>query len=239
MEKQKARRDRMLEFKSIQKNFGRKKVLRDISFSAEKNEVTCLIGINGIGKTTLLNAVMRLSPQDKGEIYVDGELLNYKNLHRISYISDQISMLKDYTVVQAMKLMETFHPNWNQERANNLIEFFEIQATEPISALSKGNVAKVNLLLGLALDTEYVLMDEPFSGIDIFTKEKILSLFSSSLMEGRGIILTTHNVEDIEQLVDKVVLIDDGNITLEFYAEEMREIEGKSVIDVMREVYGK
>lgn len=83
-----------------------------------------------------------------------------------------------------------------------------------ISQLSKGNKAKVNLLLGLALDVEYVLMDEPFSGIDIFSREQIANVFTSHLIEGRGVIITTHEIQDIEHLMDKAVLVDRKNLHL-------------------------
>ena len=106
-----------------------------------------------------------------------------------------------------------------------------------IQQLSKGNVAKVNLLLGLSLDVDFVLMDEPFSGIDIFSREQIVQLFTSDLLEGIGIILTSHEIEDIEYIVDKAILLDEGKVIKEFYAEQVREEEGKSIVDVMREVY--
>lgn len=95
----------------------------------------------------------------------------------------------------------------------------------------------MNILLGLALDVDYLLMDEPFSGIDIFSREEIANVFTSHLIEDRGVIITTHEINDIEHLIDKVVLIDNGVVLKEFHVEEVREKEGKSVIDVMREVY--
>jgi len=98
-------------------------------------------------------------------------------------------------------------------------------------------IANWNLLLGLALDVYYVLMDEAFSGIDIFSREQIAEVFTSHLIENRGVIITTHEINDIEHLIDKVVLLDNGVVLKEFDTEEVREEEGKSVIDVMREVY--
>lgn len=95
----------------------------------------------------------------------------------------------------------------------------------------------MNLLLGLALDVEFLLMDEPFSGIDIFSREQIAEVFTSHLIEGRGVIITTHEINDIEHLIDKVVLLDDGIVIKDFQTEELRAQEGKSVVDVMREVY--
>lgn len=80
-------------------------------------------------------------------------------------------------------------------------------------------------------------MDEPFSGIDIFSREQITDVFTSHLVEDRGVLITTHEIHDIEHLIDKVVLLDQGRVMKQFYAEEMRSKEGKSVVDVMREVY--
>ena len=119
----------------------------------------------------------------------------------------------------------------------NYVKFFRLNASDKLRDLSKGNQAKVNLLMGLALDVEYILMDEPFSGIDIFTREQITEVFSSYLVEDRGVLIITHEINDIEHLLDKVILLDEGKIYKEFNAEDMRETEGKSVIDVMREVY--
>ena len=141
------------------------------------------------------------------------------------------------SIAESMEFMKDFYMCWNQERANELLGFFRLNQSDRISSLSKGNKAKVNLLLGLALDVDYVLMDEPFSGIDMFSREEIANVFTSHLIENRGVIITTHEIGDIEHLLDKVVLLDDGLVTKEFSAEDARENEGKSVIDVMREVY--
>ena len=133
--------------------------------------------------------------------------------------------------------MADFYKVWNEQRATELLTFFQLDSDDKISSLSKGNMAKVNLLLGLALDVDYILMDEPFSGIDIFSREQIANVFTSHLIENRGVIITTHEINDIEHLIDKAVLIGDGRVLKEMNVEHMRETEGKSVVDVMREVY--
>lgn len=122
-------------------------------------------------------------------------------------------------------------------KGRGAVAIFKLDPTEKIANLSKGSTAKVNMLLGLALDVDYLLMDEPFSGIDMFSREQIAEVFTSHLIEERGVILTTHEISDIEHLIDKAVLIDNGEVIKEFSVEEVRENEGKSVVDVMREVY--
>src|SRR5699024_2440897 len=94
------------------------------------------------------------------------------------------------------------------------LSFFKLNQDTKISQLSKGNKAKVNLLLGLALDVEYVLMDEHFSGIDIFSREQIANVFTSHLFVGLGVIITKHEIQDIEHLMDKSVLVDRKNLHL-------------------------
>lgn len=227
----------MIEVKDIKKNFGRKKVLDGVSFTASKGEITCLIGINGVGKTTILNAIMALTPISNGQILINGEKINKHSYEKITFIPDAITMLPQMSIADAMQFMQDFYENWNQERATELLGFFKLNESEKISSLSKGNSAKVNLLVGLALDVDFLLMDEPFSGIDIFSREQIAEVFTSHLVEGRGVIITTHEINDIEHLIDKVVLLDHGVVLKEFNSEEVREKEGKSVVDVMREVY--
>ncbi|MBU5342393.1 ABC transporter ATP-binding protein [Caldifermentibacillus hisashii] len=227
----------MIEVKNVTKKFGRKEVLKGVSFTAEKGQITCLIGINGVGKTTIMQGIMSLIPINSGEIFIDGSKLTKDSYEKITFIPDTITMPPQMRIADAFAFMADFYQSWNQKRAEELLEFFKLEETERISELSKGNTAKVNMLLGLALDVDYFLMDEPFSGIDIFSREEIANVFTSHLIEDRGVIITTHEINDIEHLIDKVVLIDNGVVLKEFYVEEVRENEGKSVIDVLREVY--
>ncbi|MGE7109997.1 ABC transporter ATP-binding protein [Lysinibacillus sp. NPDC047702] len=227
----------MIEVKNINKKYGRKQVLKDLSFTAKKGEITCLIGINGVGKTTIMKAIMALTPINSGEILIDGEKIRKDSFEKITFIPDSITMLPQMKIGEAFTFMADFYKSWNPQRAEELLQFFKLNPTERIANLSKGNTAKVNMLLGLALDVDYLLMDEPFSGIDMFSREQIAEVFTSHLIEERGVILTTHEISDIEHLIDKAVLIDNGEILKEFSVEEMRENEGKSVVDVMREVY--
>lgn len=229
----------MIEVKGVYKTFRRKRVLENMSFTANKGEITCLIGINGAGKTTIMKAIMALAPIQKGTILIDGQPLTSASYEKIAYIPDRLVMMPSYTIAEAFEFMRSFYTSWNEARALELLAFFQLSLDDKIQALSKGNTAKVNLLLGLALDVDYLLMDEPFSGIDIFSREQIAEVFTSHLIENRGVIITTHEIQDIEQLIDKAIFIGDGTVLREINVEETRELEGKSVVDVMREVYGR
>ncbi|CAN7582153.1 ATP-binding cassette domain-containing protein [Paenibacillus sp. LjRoot56] len=227
----------MIEVDGVVKQYGRKNVLDRISFTAEKGQITCLIGINGVGKSTIMKAIMGLTPLQGGAIRVDGKVPTTTTYEKVVFIPDTLTMPSHMKIKEACLFMKDFYANWNEARAEELIVFFKLNPEDRLSSLSKGNSAKANLLLGLSLDADYLLMDEPFSGIDMFSREQITAVFTSHLMEDRGVLITTHEIQDIEHLIDKVVLLDQGQVRKQFYPEEMRSNEGKSVVDVMREVY--
>jgi ABC-2 type transport system ATP-binding protein len=227
----------MIEVNRISKKYGKKRVLNEVSFIAEKSQITCLIGLNGVGKSTILKAIMGLTPINSGNIQIDGQPINQQIYEKVAFISDTLAMPSSLKIRDAISFMKDFYVNWNGERARELLAFFKLNEQDRIGELSKGSTAKVNLLLGLSLNSDYVLMDEPFSGIDMFSREQIAKVFTSDLMEDRGVIITTHEIQDVEHLIDKVVLLDQGLVLKEFSTEDMRLQEGKSVVDVMREVY--
>jgi len=141
------------------------------------------------------------------------------------------------SVGEAVAYMRDYYPDWDQQVAEELMGFFKLMATDRIANLSKGNKAKVNLLIGFAMNRPYLLLDEPLAGIDLFTKEQIAWIFSSHYMEGKGILMTTHEIAEVEHLIDRVIFLQNGTIIQEDDSEEMRELYGKSVQDRMREVY--
>ncbi|QJD83098.1 ABC transporter ATP-binding protein [Cohnella herbarum] len=227
----------MIEVNNLRKRFRLRNVLNGVSFTAEKGQITCLTGINGAGKSTVLKAIMGLLPFNGGQIQIDGKALSKHTYEKIAYIPDHLTMPLGMSLSEGMRFMADFYDSWNEERAEELMRFFKLASSDKIGNLSKGTAAKYNLVIGLAQNTDYVLMDEPFSGIDIFSRELIAEVFSSHLIEDRGVLLTTHEIGEMEHLIDRAVIMDKGIIVREFDCEEVRSEEGKSIVDVMREVY--
>ncbi|MFB9328448.1 ABC transporter ATP-binding protein [Paenibacillus aurantiacus] len=227
----------MIEVIEARKRYWRRTILQGVSFKAEKGAVTCLIGLNGAGKSTLMKAIMGLTPLTSGRILIDGHPIGPAVYERVSFIPDHLTLPPSMKLWEGLRFMADFYANWNGEKAAELMKFFRLSATDRIGNLSKGTAAKFNLVTGLALDSDYVLMDEPFSGIDMFSREMIADVFASDLIEGRGVLLTTHEIGEMEHLIDQAVLLADGVVLRDFKCEAMRDAEGKSVVDVMREAY--
>lgn len=224
----------MLEVRGLQKSYGQKKnVLNDVSFTVPLNQLTCLIGLNGEGKSTILKAIIGLIPVEAGTITIDGE----KKQECITFVPDLSTMPSYMSVGEAIAYMRDYYPDWDPQVADELLGFFKLVPTDRIGNLSKGNKVKVNLLIGFAMNRPYLLLDEPLAGIDLFTKEQIAWIFSSHYMEGKGILMTTHEIAEVEHLIDRVIFLQNGTIIQEEDSEEMRELYGKSVQDRMREVY--
>lgn len=227
----------MIEVVGVKKKFRRKKVLDNITFNVKKGEITALLGLNGVGKSTLLKIIMGLVKQDKGEVLFNGEKLNYKTYENIAFVPDVLNTYGDMKIKDAFEYMSMMYEKWDMDKAYEMLKDFKLTDDLKINKLSKGNIARVKLILGFARHPEYLLLDEPFSGIDIFTREKFIESLIGYMDNNIGILLTTHELKEVKNIVDKVVFLSDGNIKIEFYVEDVRENEGLSMVEKIREVH--
>lgn len=227
----------MIEVVGVKKKFRRKKVLENITFNVKKGEITALLGLNGVGKSTLLKIIMGLVKQDEGEVLFNGEKLNYKTYENIAFVPDALNTYGDMKMKDAFEYMSMMYEKWDMDKAYEMLKDFKLTDDLKINKLSKGNIARVKLILGFARHPEYLLLDEPFSGIDIFTREKFIESLIGYMDNNIGILLTTHELKEVENIVDKVVFLSDGNIKIEFYVEDVRENEGLSMVEKIREVH--
>ncbi|EOU1742004.1 ABC transporter ATP-binding protein [Clostridium perfringens] len=227
----------MIEVVGVKKKFRRKKVLENITFNVKKGEITALLGLNGVGKSTLLKIIMGLVKQDQGEVLFYGEKLNYKTYENIAFVPDVLNTYGDMKIKDAFEYMSMMYEKWDMDKAYEMLKDFKLTDDLKINKLSKGNIARVKLILGFARHPEYLLLDEPFSGIDIFTREKFIESLIGYMDNNIGILLTTHELKEVENIVDKVVFLSDGNIKIEFYVEDVRENEGLSMVEKIREVH--
>lgn len=227
----------MIELKNVTKKYGRKVVLDNVSIQFEKGKVNCLLGLNGVGKSTTMKSIMGLVPITSGEIFVDGEKISGKNIDKIAYVADIPIHDLGWNIDQNLEFAQVFYKNFNMEKAQKMVDFLKVPRDRKLKELSKGNLARVNLIMGLAQNAPYVLLDEPFSGIDVFTREDfIASLKSEFLSEGQTVIITTHEIDEIQDLADNVILLEEGHVYKTFSKVEA-EAEGLTVIEKMRKIY--
>ncbi|MEQ8156107.1 MAG: ABC transporter ATP-binding protein [Clostridiaceae bacterium] len=228
----------MIEVKHVVKKYRKIKALDDVSVNIEEGKITCILGINGVGKSTLLKSIMGLIPLNSGEILIDGEKTGPEVYNKISMVPDVDIHYRKMTIEEIFDFMEIFYKNWDMDKAYRMLEYFRLSKEEKISELSKGGAARVQLITGFAQNSKYLLLDEPFSGIDLFTREDFIGAITGEFLEeGSSIILTTHEIGEIEHIADNVILMGNGKIIKVFSAEQEREESGKSIVDVMREEY--
>lgn len=227
----------MIEVKNVSKKYKKIKALNDISFNIQEGKITAILGTNGVGKSTILKAISGLVGIDSGEILIDGDRINKDTYNKLAFVPDVESHFPQLTIKESFEFMKEFYINWSDEKAYEMLEIFNLTDDLLISSLSKGNKARVKIVLGFAQDAKYILLDEPFSGIDIFKREEFIGIMAKYMDENQSIIITTHEIGEIEMIVDDVLIIDNGKLISGFNAEEIRQSEGKSIIDKMREVY--
>lgn len=229
----------MIEIKSAVKKYKKIRALDELNLTIEKGKITALLGINGVGKSTTLKAVMGLIKLNSGEILVDGKSVTYKSYNKVAFVADINNTYKGMTIQESFEYMKMFYKNWDMNKAYKMLKGFNLEDTRKINDLSKGNIARVKIILGFAQNPKYLLLDEPFSGIDVFTREAFISSLISYMDEDMAIVLTTHEIKDIESIVDDVILLNYGKVVEKFNVEKIREEEGLSILEKMREVYSK
>lgn len=227
----------MIEVRNIKKRYGKVRALDDVSFNIEEGKITAILGVNGVGKSTILKSIAGLVKPDKGEILIDGEKFNQNTYNKLAFVPDIDIHFSHLNIKETFEFMKTFYKNWDEKRASEMLEMFSLSEDQNISELSKGNKARVKIIIGFAQRAKYTLLDEPFSGIDIFKREEFTKAILKFIEDDESIIITTHEIDEIEQIVDDVIIINNGKIAEKFNAEETRQIEGMSIVDKMRGIY--
>ena len=227
----------MIEVKNVKKRYKKVKALDDVSFNIGEGKITCILGINGVGKSTILKSIAGLVKLDSGQILIDGEKVSQKTYNKLAFVPDIDIHFNHLNIKETFEFMKVFYKNWDDKRAYEMLKMFSLTDDQMISKLSKGNKARVKIVIGFAQRAKYILLDEPFSGIDFFKREEFIKAILTFMEDDESIVITTHEIDEIEQIVDDVIIINNGKVANIFNAEEMRLNEGKSIVDKMREVY--
>ena len=201
--------------RNVSKHFGALRAVDDVSFEIEKGRILGLIGPNGAGKTTLLKALLGLTDCD-GELSVLGldPFRQRKQLmQQICFIADVAVLPRWIKVSQLLDYVEGVHPNFSRNTAEGFLAQTKVKSGAKVRELSKGMVTQLHLSIIMAIDAKLLILDEPTLGLDIlFRKEFYANLLSDYFDEERTILVTTHQVEEIENLLTDVMFINDGKI---------------------------
>lgn len=229
----------MLEMKNVTKRYGKKVVLDDVSIQFQKGAITCLLGLNGVGKSTTMKAIMKLISINQGEILIDQTPITSHNINQLAYVPDIPIHDLGWTIPQNLKFAQVFYDGFDIEKAWRMIKFFNVPTDKKLKELSKGNLARFNIIIGLCQNTPYLLLDEPFSGIDVFTRQTFINLLKSEFLEkDQTVILTTHEIDEVQDVADYIVLLEEGKVFATFSKDEA-EKEGLTIVEKMKSLYSE
>jgi len=216
----------MIQALGLSKHYGRKKVLEDVNLEIPAGRIVGVIGPNGAGKTTLLQALLGLKSV-RGTIRMAGfnpRTDRVKMQEQVCFIADTAILPSWMKVSQLLDYTAAVHPNFNRERAEGFLANTRISLKSRVKELSKGMVTQLHLALVMAIDAKILILDEPTLGLDIIYRKTFYdTLLNDYYDDEKTIIITTHQVEEIEHILTDVIFIDDGHIVLNESAEQMQE----------------
>lgn len=225
----------MLEIKNLSKTYKTKKALIDVSFTVNQGEIIGLFGENGAGKTTLLKSVLGLIPS-QGEVTIDGEKVSRKNIHRLSFATCEHSFFPNITAKAHADFYNEHFPKFSYKRFKGLMEFFSLPMHRDISSFSAGQKNQFEVIMSLSQGADYILMDEPFVGNDIFNREDFYKVLLGILEENETIILSTHLIDEVENFISRAVLLRNGRLVGDVSISDIED-SGKTLVEAIKEKY--
>lgn len=229
----------ILECKNLNKCYRKgTPVLCNLNLTIESGKIVGLLGPNGCGKSTLIKLISGLLQPDSGEILVDGVPVGEKSKALISYLPERTYFDSWMKVSELIEYFEEFYSDFDKERAYKLLSDLAISPNAKLKSLSKGTKEKVQLILVMSRNAKLYLLDEPIAGVDPAAREYILSTIVGNYNPEASIIITTHLISDVEQVLDDFVFLGfGGNIISSGNAENTRVESGKSLDELFREVF--
>ncbi|GGG54908.1 ATP-binding cassette domain-containing protein [Paenibacillus radicis (ex Gao et al. 2016)] len=228
----------MLELQYVESKFAVNEtpVLYVDNLTIKSGEIVGLLGANGSGKTTLLKAIMGLGDIRHGEIKLNGRPVS-EQFESIAFITEEGSFPPRMTPERYARFLAEFYPSFSYERYVRMLQWYDLELDKPIKSMSKGQKSKLEICAGFAKGAKTLLMDEPFQGKDLFARQDFLKLMVSSLTGEETLIITTHLIDEIENVIDRAIILKQGRVAADRYIDDIRQ-EGKSLSDLMAEAAG-
>lgn len=228
----------MLSIKNLIKKYKNKSVLKNLNLELNSGEILGLLGPNGCGKTTLMKILSTTNSYNSGKIVINGEKLGYITNKYVAFLPDTPFVDKSDTIKKAIDEYSYFFDDFDNTKADILLQKLNLNKNQKISTLSKGMVEKLQLILILSRNAKLYILDEPIAGVDIVTRKEIMKLITENINQDSSVIITTHLISDIEQLFDKVAFLKDGKIDKIHDVETIRYETKKSVEQLYIECFG-
>lgn len=221
----------------ITKSYGSLLVLKNLSLMIPAGKIVGILGPNGSGKTTLIKLLSGLLTADDGEIRISGIPVGAKSKSIVSYLPERPYFSDAMRISEVMQFFEDFYKDFQREAAEKMLKTLNLDSRAKISSLSKGNREKVQLILVMSRKAKLYLLDEPMGGVDPAARDFILKTILTNYNEDASVLISTHLISDVENVLDDVVFIKDGSMVLHKSVDEIRMQENKSVDALFREVF--
>ncbi|MBR6575472.1 MAG: ABC transporter ATP-binding protein [Clostridia bacterium] len=225
----------MIELKNVTKLYPGARALQNVSLQLPRGEIVGLFGENGAGKTTLMKSILGFINYN-GQITLDGEPITRKNIAKLSFATSEHSFFPALNAGAHREFYAAHFETFSHKRFQGLMEFFNLPANKPVGSFSTGQKNQFEVILALSQGADYILMDEPFAGNDVFNREDFYRVLLGILEPHETVLLSTHLIEEVSDFIGRAILLNRGTVVGDVTASELEE-QGKSLMDYVKETY--
>jgi len=226
-----------LECRNLSKRYGKLTALDNVNITLKSGCITGLLGPNGSGKTTFIKLVNGLIQPSEGEIVVCGKPVGPESKAEVSYLSDRICLDLWMRVTDTLDFYNDFFSDFDRDAALGMLKNLSIDPAKRLKTLSKGNKEKVQLVLTMARKARLYLLDEPIGGVDPAAREYIINTILTNYNREAAVLISTHLIQDVEQILGEIIFLKEGNVVLQGNADEIRAEKNMSIDSLFREVF--
>ncbi|HEY5563231.1 MAG TPA: ABC transporter ATP-binding protein [Clostridiaceae bacterium] len=229
----------ILEVEGLSKKYLSKQALKDINITIEKGKIVGLFGPNGSGKTTLMKIVAGLIQPTGGKLSICEHNLGYITKSLVAYLPDSDFLYDWMKIEDAKKIYVKFFDDFNTQKFNELLELMQLSCNMKVKSLSKGMKEKLSITLTLSRDAKLIVLDEPLSGVDPIAREQILQAILKGFSFESSMLITSHLINEFENIIDEVYYLKEGQIILSGNVEMIKDERHKTLDELYREVFAQ
>ncbi len=227
----------LMECRQLSKHYGNKIALDHINLTIERGRIIGLLGPNGSGKTTLIKLINGILTPTSGCLYINGQIPGVETKKAVSYLPERTYFNSWMKVTDILHFFSDFYVDFDSRRALEMLHRLNINESDRLRTMSKGTKEKVQLIMVMSRDADLYCLDEPIGGVDPAARDYILQTIITNYRENATVLISTHLISDIENVLDDAIFIQGGRIMLTGSVDDIRMREGKSVDALFREVF--